>query len=57
MTVARVKSFPDKAGFLAAVKKIKVKPVSWEMNRIILFLSTLDPQGAMHTPVLEIDAQ
>jgi len=57
VTIARVKSFPDKAGFLAAVKKIKVKPVSWQMDKIILFLSMLDPQGAMHTPVLEIKAQ
>ena len=57
LTVARVKSMADTQAFLGAISKIKVKPVSWQMDKFILFLSTLDPRGAMHTPLLEINAK
>jgi 2'-5' RNA ligase len=57
LTVARIKDAGEPKAFLAAVGKIKVKPVSWQMDKFILFLSTLDPRGAMHTPLLEISAK
>jgi len=54
LTVARLKEFGDHKAFLAAIAKIKVKPVSWKIDKFILFLSTLDPRGAMHTPLMEV---
>ena len=56
ITIARVKYVEDKEKFLEALKKIKVQPKTFEVNKLILFKSKLSPKGATHTPVLEINA-
>jgi 2'-5' RNA ligase len=57
LTIARVKYVEDKAKFLEALKKIKVDPLTFEVNKIILFKSQLSPTGATHEPLMEIKAQ
>ena len=56
LTIARVKYVEDKEKFLEALKKIKVKPKTFEVNKLILFKSKLSPKGATHTPILDINA-
>ena len=56
LTIARVKYVEDKQKFLDAVKKIKVEPKTFDVNKLVLFQSKLSPKGATHTPVLEIKA-
>lgn len=57
LTIARVKFVEDKERFLDALKKIKVEPMTFTVDKLILFSSKLGPKGATHEPVLEIKAQ
>ncbi|MEM4239660.1 MAG: RNA 2',3'-cyclic phosphodiesterase [Candidatus Woesearchaeota archaeon] len=57
LTIARVKYVEDKKKFLDELKKIKVEPLTFEVNKIILFKSQLSPKGATHEPLMEIVAQ
>ncbi len=57
LTIARVKYVEDKQKFLEGLKKIKVEPLTFEVNKLILFRSQLSPKGATHEPLLEIRAQ
>jgi 2'-5' RNA ligase len=57
LTIARVKYVADKQKFLDAFRKIKVEPMAFEVNKLILFKSQLSPKGATHEPVMEIKAQ
>ncbi len=57
LTIARVKFVDDKEKFLAAVKKVKVEPKTFSIDKLVLFSSTLDAKGATHERVLEIKAQ
>ncbi len=57
LTIARIKYVADKEKFLQAVKKVKVEPKTFTIDRLILFKSTLGKEGATHEPVLEIKAQ
>lgn len=57
LTIARVKYVEDKVKFLEQVKAIKVEPKTFDVNKLVLFSSTLSPKGARHEPVLEISAQ
>ncbi len=54
LTIARVKYVDDKKKFLAALKKIKIKPITFNVNELILFQSKLSPKGAIHEPLLII---
>jgi 2'-5' RNA ligase len=57
LTIARVKYVEDKQKFLDALKKIKVEPMTFEVNKLILFKSQLSPTGATHEQVMEIKGQ
>ena len=56
LTIARVKFVEDKEAFLSAIKKIKVEPKTFTVDKLILFSSKLSPKGATHEPLLEINA-
>jgi 2'-5' RNA ligase len=56
ITVARVKSVDDKPKFVESVKKIRIEPKRWLVDRLILFESRLGPD-AVHTPLLEVCAK
>ncbi len=57
ITIARVKYVADKQKFLEALKQIKVEPLTFDVNKLILFRSQLSPKGAIHEPLMEIKAQ
>jgi len=57
LTIARVKYVEDKQKFLGVLKLIKVEPLTFEVNKMILFKSQLSPTGATHEPLMEIKAQ
>ncbi len=57
LTIARVKYVEDKQKFLDALKKIKVDPLTFEVNKLVLFKSQLSPKGATHEPLMEIKGQ
>jgi len=57
LTMARVKYVEDKQKFLGVLKLIKVEPLTFEVNKLILFKSELSPTGATHEPLMEIKAQ
>jgi 2'-5' RNA ligase len=57
LTMARVKYVEDKQKFLGVLKLIKVEPLTFEVNKLILFKSELSPKGATHEPLMEIKAQ
>jgi 2'-5' RNA ligase len=57
LTIARVKYVEDKQKFLGVLKLIKVEPLTFEVNKLVLFKSQLSPNGATHEPLLEIKAQ
>ena len=57
LTLARVKFVEDKQKFLDALKKIKVDPLTFTVDKLVIFSSKLSPKGATHEPMLEIKAQ
>ncbi len=57
LTIARVKYIKDKEKFLDALKKMKVEPKTFDVNKLVLFKSRLSPKGATHEPMLELKAQ
>ncbi|MEM2916105.1 MAG: RNA 2',3'-cyclic phosphodiesterase [Candidatus Woesearchaeota archaeon] len=56
LTISRVKYVADKQKFLDALKQIKVKPLLFEVNKLVLFKSQLSPKGAIHEPLMEINS-
>jgi 2'-5' RNA ligase len=56
LTIARVKYVEDKQKFLGVLKLIKVEPLTFEVNKLVLFKSQLSPTGATHEPIMEIKA-
>ena len=48
ITIARVKKIDDKNSFIDDVKKIKIKPVSFDVDKIYLKKSTLMPEGPVY---------
>ncbi|MEM4247457.1 MAG: RNA 2',3'-cyclic phosphodiesterase [Candidatus Woesearchaeota archaeon] len=54
LTIARVKYVADKQKFLNALKQIKVDPLTFEVNKLVLFKSQLSPTGAVHEQLMEI---
>lgn len=56
-TLARVKSIKDKKEFVGQLKKIKVKPLEFEINEIHLKESMLTPQGPIYTDILKVKLQ
>ncbi len=57
LTIARVKYVEDKQKFLGVLKLIKVEPLTFDVDKLVLFKSQLSPKGATHEPLLEIKAQ
>ncbi len=57
LTIARVKYVEDKQKFLDALKKIKVEPMTFDVDKLVLFRSQLSPKGATHEPLMEIKGQ
>lgn len=57
LTIARVKFVEDKKAFLEALKKIKVEPKTFTINKLILFQSRISPKGAVHKALMEINAE
>jgi 2'-5' RNA ligase len=55
--MARVKYVEEKQKFIDGLKKIKVDPLTFDVDKLILFKSELSPKGATHEPLLEIKAQ
>lgn len=56
LTIARIKYVADKQKFLNELKRIKVEPLTFEVNKLILFKSQLSPKGAVHEPLMEINS-
>jgi len=56
ITIARIKSLKDKTGFLEALSQIRVKPVQFTVDKLILVESELSAAGATHTPLYEYSA-
>ncbi len=57
VTIARIKYVSDKNKFLEEIKKIKVEPLTFEVNKLVLVRSQLSPNGATHESLMEIKAQ
>jgi 2'-5' RNA ligase len=56
LTIARVKFVEDKEAFLKAIKTITIEPRTFTVDKLVLFSSKLSPKGAVHEPVIEINA-
>ena len=56
ITIARIKSLKNKEAFLEALPKIQVKPIQFEIEKLILVESNLSAAGATHTPLHEYKA-
>jgi len=56
ITIARIKSLKDKNRFLEALPKIRVKPIQFKVDRILLVESDLSSEGAAHIPLHEYRA-
>ena len=53
-TLARVKTVKDKKEFMEQLKKIKVKPLEFEINEIHLKESILTPEGPIYSDLMKI---
>lgn len=51
ITLARVKSLPNKKKFLKALETISVEPIQFTIGKLIVFKSELSSHGAVHTPL------
>ena len=53
-TLARVKEIKDKKSFVEKLKKIKIKPLEFDINEIHLKESMLTPQGPIYSDIMKI---
>jgi 2'-5' RNA ligase len=51
VTLARIKDIKDKKEFLDRIKKIKIKPIEFEVREFVLKKSTLTPKGPIYEDV------
>lgn len=57
LTIGRVKRVDDKAKFIEELKKIKIEPKKFKVDKLILFESKLSTEGAVHEKVMEIEGK
>lgn len=57
LTLARIKRVSDKQKFVEELKKIRVEPKKFLVDKLVLFQSRLGPRGATHEKIMEIPAQ
>lgn len=57
ITLARIKEINEKQGFLDLLKKIPVKPYTFIVDKIILYQSTLGPEGSTYNELAEFHSK
>lgn len=54
-TIARVKWLKDKKEFIESLQEIKIKPIEFEINNVVLKKSTLTEKGSVYEDVMKIN--
>ncbi len=57
LTIARVKSVTDRRVLMTSLKALRTQKIPFKVDRVILFSSTLSPDGPLYKPILELPAK